>query len=132
ALKRLVVEERLLHGMQSIAAGQRFNRRDRLGPDAGDLGDARSRTGAVEEDGAGATLPFAAPEAAAGQAEVVAENGEEAVARLGVDLTVLTIDAKDIASHTVDCSAIVRGPEERMSQIWAVPVRGRQDADTAV
>ena len=36
--------------------------------------------------------------------EVVAEDGEETVARLGVHFPISSIDAKNITSHTRDCS----------------------------
>ena len=103
ALEGLDVEERLLHRMQAIAPvaidAERLDRRDRLRADAADARDARARARAVEQHRAGAALPFAAAEAAAGQAEVVAEDGQEAVAGLGVNLAVLAIDAQDITSH---------------------------------
>ena len=101
ALERFDLEERLLHGMQAdrrFARGA-FDRRDRLRADAADARDARARACAVEQHGAGAALPFAAAEAAAGQAEIVAEDRQQAVARLGVNLAVLAIDAQNVTSH---------------------------------
>ena len=89
ALEGFGVEERLLHGMQAVA------RRASpsivviaFAPTAADARDARARAGAVEQHRAGAALPFAAAVAAAGQAEVVAEDRQQAVARLGVNLAV--------------------------------------------
>ena len=59
-----------------------------LVPTLRDAGDAGARAGAVEQHGAGAALPFAAAEAAAGQAEVVAQDRQQAVARLGINLAI--------------------------------------------
>src|SRR6185436_6834576 len=108
ALEGLGVEERLLHRVQ-LGVGRVFgpgkrrrkalDRRDGLLPDAPDPRDAGAGAGAVEQHRAGAALPFAAAVAAAGEAEIVAEDGEEAVARLGVNLAILAIDAQDISSH---------------------------------
>src|SRR6185503_2517289 len=113
ALEGLGVEERLLHRVQPLAVGQRFDRRDRLLPDAPDPRDAGAGPGAIEQHRARAALPFAAAVAAAGQAEIVAEDGEEAVARLGVNLAILAIDAQDISSHTGDFNRAQRLRPER-------------------
>src|SRR6185436_10971636 len=129
ALEGLGVEERLLHRVQ-LGVGRVFgpgerrrkalDRRDRLLPDAPDPRDAGAGPGAIEQHRAGTALPFAAAIAAAGQAEIVAEDGEEAVARLGVNLAILAIDAQDISSH--------RGDFNRAQGLRPESERGRSPA----
>src|SRR4029079_11305298 len=97
-----------------------LDRRDRLLPDAPDPRDAGAGAGAVEQPRAGTALPFAAAVAASGQAEIVAEDGEEAVARLGVNLAILAIDAQDISSH--------RGDFKRAQGLRPGSERGRSPA----
>jgi hypothetical protein len=80
--------------------GQAFNRRDGFGADAADAGHARAGGGSIEQDGTRTALAFTTTVPAAGQAEVVPEDGQEAVAGLGVNLSVLPVDAQNVPSHT--------------------------------
>ena len=62
-------------------------------------GHARSRGGAVEQNGARTALPLATPVAAARQAEVVTQDGKEVIGRLGINLAIPAVHSEDVASH---------------------------------
>jgi IS5 family transposase len=79
--------------VQLLAGGKRLDGGNRFLADARDPRHARARAHAVEQHRARAALPFAAAIAAAGQAEVVAQDRQEVVARLGVNLPILPVDA---------------------------------------
>ena len=66
-----------------------------LPADGAETRDARARGLAVDEHRAGAAVPLAAAELAAGQFEIVAEHREQAVARVALDAVGLAVDAQD-------------------------------------
>ena len=71
--------------------------------------DARARRLAVDEHRARAALPFAAAVLAAGQVEVVAQDREQAVARLAVDLVRPAVDAQAVSRHEAMVTLSARG-----------------------
>src|SRR6185295_2570881 len=64
-----------------------------------DAGDAGARGLAVDEHRAGPAVPFATAELAPGQAELVAQHGQQAVARLALNLMCFAVDAQGKDSH---------------------------------
>ena len=85
ALKRFGVEKRLLHRMEPVAARQTFNGSNRFARRRRKFDDAGAQRRAVDQHRTRAAVPFAAAELAASQIEVVAEDREQAVARVGAD-----------------------------------------------
>ena len=99
ALKGFGVQKCLLNGMELRTGRQRFNRGDGAGADGSRACHAGADRVPVDEHGTRAALPFAAPETASGQTEIVAEDEEQAVTRLGVNLMLTTVHVKQISSH---------------------------------
>ena len=99
ALKRFGVEKGLLDRMQLVGRADRLDRRDRLAGDGADARDARPGRLAVDEDGAGAALALAASEFAAGEIELVAQDGQEAVVGLALHLVRASVDPEHESSH---------------------------------
>jgi hypothetical protein len=84
ALKGFEIEEGLLDGMEMSIFFEAFDCGDGLNHFAeGELAGTAGRT--ADQDRAGAALPFSAAVFCAGEAEFIAENGEEAGVWVGVD-----------------------------------------------
>src|SRR5258708_3607474 len=77
ALERVVVEEGLLHDVQGAGGGEPFDGGDAFAGGSAGLGEAASGGDAIEEDGAGGALSFAAAELGSSEVEIVAEDAEE-------------------------------------------------------
>src|SRR6185437_12126067 len=60
ALEGVLFDEGLLHRMQPVALGQALDRRDLMIPGGERQCEARHHAAAVDQDGAGATLPMVA------------------------------------------------------------------------
>src|SRR5438067_1855540 len=82
ALRGLLVDERLLHGMELAVRAEAFYGRYLLAGNEGNGEVARCHRPAVDQDEAGSAKTAAAAETAADQAEVVAQHVEER--RVGV------------------------------------------------
>src|SRR5262249_19447833 len=78
ALKCLFVEEGLLCWVESAVRSESLDRRDLGAGDFRDRGAAGTRRAAVDENRAGAALPFAAAVLGSGQVESVSKYGEQA------------------------------------------------------
>jgi hypothetical protein len=90
-LEGIEIEEGLLHGMEMAIFFEALDGGDRLHYFAEeDL--ARTPGRAADQDRACAALPFSAAVFCAGEAELVAQNGEEAGIGIGVDRVFLVID----------------------------------------
>ena len=99
ALKGFEIEEGLLDGMEFAIFFEAFDCGDWLHYFAErDLAGAPGR--AADQDRAGAALPFSAAVFCAGEAEFVAENGEEAGIGIGMDWVFGAVDFEfDWRSH---------------------------------
>jgi hypothetical protein len=84
-LKRVVIEEGLLNGVQLPIWRQAFDGGDVLAASCAYLDLAASRGNAIDEYGARGALSFAAAEFGAGEIQIVAENAEERSFRIGID-----------------------------------------------
>lgn len=91
ALESVEIEEGLLHGMEMAVFFQAFD-----GSDGLDYFAERELTGTAgrtaDQDGARAALPFSAAVFCAGEAELVAQYGEEAGVWVGVDWVFLAVN----------------------------------------
>ena len=77
ALESAFIEERLLHGMQRVAARESFDRRDWALAERGN-GDLAAAPGdAINQDCARATLTFAAPVFGAGEMKLITQCRQE-------------------------------------------------------
>src|SRR5690348_1171009 len=84
ALHGVGLDEGLLERRELAVGSETFDGGDLLSGDAGGGRDAGSHGRAIDEDGAGAALAFAAAVLAAGEFEIVAQDPEEFA--VGVDL----------------------------------------------
>ena len=99
ALERVMVVERLLHGMELAVRGEPLDGRD-LGPvDLDAEQGARLRGHAVDEDGACAARRGVAPDVRPRQPEPVAEDVDEQLARLELELVAGPVHGQRNASH---------------------------------
>ena len=71
---------------------QTFDRGDLLAGGATNLSNARTGRLSVEQDRAGAALPFAASVLAAGKAKIVSQDAEETNGGIYVDRHLLSVD----------------------------------------
>src|SRR4051812_27288411 len=110
ALRGLLVDERLLHGMEPAASAEALHGRYLLARDDGNGQVARRHGPAVDEDEAGSAKAAAAPEARAVKAEVVAQHVEKR--RLGVRVHGAqgTVDVQVHGSPIAPAKYILRSP----------------------
>jgi hypothetical protein len=73
-----LIQECLLHRVQAVALGEAFNGSDLLLGDIADTRDTGSARLAIDQDGTGAALAFAAAVLASCQIEMVAQYEEQA------------------------------------------------------
>ena len=85
--------------MQPAVCADGLNRRDGLACGRTEAHDARSRRLPVDHHGAGAAVSFAAPELASGESEILAQDGEQAIARVALNPVGLAVDAQDELGH---------------------------------
>ena len=85
ALKSFGVEEGLLDRMEVARLFEAFDGGDGFSSGGGNRSDAGTAGDAVEENGAGATLTFAATVFGAGKAEFIAKEGQQR--RVGIGLS---------------------------------------------
>lgn len=93
ALHRAFFEKRLLEGVKPVALRQTFDRDD-LGLDVGGVRDAGSGGLAADQDGARPAHAFSASVLGPGEAQVVAENFEEAGVGEYLDGSRLAVDSQ--------------------------------------
>src|SRR5579863_6205760 len=84
ALHRPGFEKRFLQRVEASVIFQAFNRRDALPGGLGNRRNARSHSFAIQQNSAGAALPFSTTVLRARQIQVVAQNAEQASLRAGV------------------------------------------------
>jgi hypothetical protein len=92
ALHGFGIEEGLLNAMQAFASGEAFDGGDGFACGEAGGGEAGGDGLAVEEDSAGAALPFAAAVLGSGEAEIFAEDVEEGSVGVGGKLMGLAVD----------------------------------------
>src|ERR1017187_1482916 len=85
ALHGLGFQEGLLHGVQLALRRQSLNRHDAFAGDGRDLGGARTRSYAVDQDGAGGALALAAAILGSGEIQIVTKDAEQCAVRIGID-----------------------------------------------
>ena len=78
--------------MEFVAVGDALDGLDGLVADDIEADGAGADSAAVEQDGAGAALAFAAAVLGAGQAQVVAQHAEQAAVAVGVEGALLAVD----------------------------------------
>ena len=94
ALQCAHVPERLLQRVQLAVAREALDGRDLLAGEVADFPLARARRLAIDQDGAGAALAFAAAVLAAGQIEIVAQHAEQRALGVRLDRHGAAIDVK--------------------------------------
>src|SRR5882724_7053005 len=94
ALHGAGVEEGLLEGVEAALLFEALDGGDFSPPDSADGGAAGTDREAIEQDGAGAALAFAAAVFGAGEAEVVAKDAEQGAFAIDVDPEVLPVHVK--------------------------------------
>lgn len=92
ALHGFGIKEGLLNAMEAVASGEAFDGGDELAFGEAGGSEAGGDGFAVEEDGAGAALAFAAAVLGAGEAEVFAEDVEEGAVGGGGEVMGLAVD----------------------------------------
>jgi len=84
---------KILHGMESIAVGDSFDRRDRCAIRVHERHETAVHEAAVNHDRARAALPFAASFLGAGQVQLAAQRVQQARHRVAAQLDVVAIHA---------------------------------------
>src|SRR5439155_26224073 len=100
ALRYLLVNPRLLDGVEGAILGQAFESGD-LGLYAGDRCDAGPRGGSVDDDGARSALAESAAEARTLQAEIVAKDVEERSGWIDIDGVRTTVHLQCNLAHAL-------------------------------
>ncbi len=99
ALKRLFIQKRLLYGVERAIAFQPLDGRDLYARRGCDSGLAGSSGGTVNQDSAGAALPFSAAILRACQMDLVAQNGKQGFATRRTNTMFRTIDNQKKIIH---------------------------------
>ena len=99
-MHRARFEERLLHGMELIAMREALNGGDLPLSDRSHLRNARALGFPVHQDGASAALTLTAAILAAGQIEVVTQDGKKTGLRICVDRVRTSVYSEANRSHS--------------------------------
>jgi hypothetical protein len=102
ALRRTLIDPRLLEWMELTVLRQPFNRRDLLTDCCRERRDARANWLAIEVDGAGATLRDAATELGPSQSKIITQDPEDpdvGIGRIDWHVVVFAIDANRCTCH---------------------------------
>jgi hypothetical protein len=89
-----LVQERLLYGMQAVALGEAFNGGNLPLRNIADPRDAGPARLAIDQNGTGAALAFAAAILAAGQIEMVAQHEQQAGVGIRVNGVGTSVDVQ--------------------------------------
>jgi hypothetical protein len=84
-LHRALIKECLLHGMQAVALGETFYRRNFLLANVPQVSNARSPRLAIDQNGAGAALAFAASIFASGQIQMISQYHQQTGIRIRIN-----------------------------------------------
>src|SRR5262249_17909436 len=87
-----MVEKRLLHGVQSIALRQPFNRRDSFAFDVTGQHQTRAYRPAIDEDGARPANAHAAPFHSPFEMQIVAQQPQQSLIRFDAELPRAIVD----------------------------------------
>jgi hypothetical protein len=109
ALRRLLIDKRLLQRSGSVGCAEPLDRRDAAPVQHGERGQARIHGGAIDDDGTRAALAEAATELGAVQPELIAQHVKQRRRRIGLDLMLRVIDRQ--GDHP-------RSSLWRISSIW--------------
>jgi hypothetical protein len=107
-LHRALIEECLLYGMQAVALGETFYRRNFLLANVTHVGNAGSPRLAIDQDGAGATLAFAASIFTSGQIQMISQHHQKTSICIRIDGVGMSINIELSSCCHPETSCAVR------------------------
>src|SRR5262249_45916365 len=134
ALQAVVLDERLLQGMQLVAVGEAFHRTDRPPLRLHGEHQARAHGLAVEQHCAGAADAVLAADMGSSLPAVVADRVDQRAARIDTDLVAPAVDGERelaLLGHAAACSSARRATVPARSRRYSALVMASSSGSTA-